>query len=206
MWDLPRPGIEPASPALADGFLTTAPPGKCLPPVFFEEFNKSALCGPPNCLLLPQGLNSTDPGTPLCSSLPPASNLFSSRNLRISHSAILAQWDQPAPLFGLNSLLPINHELPDSSELFQRGGGRRQPPGQHASAGLLHLPLSGVGPQDAPSPSSPQLRTSGPLRTRSPSLSCWIVRRRSPHAWPLLLLTVFPAISSRRASLSTGRI
>ena len=28
MWDLPRPGIEPMSPALADGFLTTAPPGK----------------------------------------------------------------------------------------------------------------------------------------------------------------------------------
>ena len=28
MWDLPRPGLEPVSPALAGGFLTTAPPGK----------------------------------------------------------------------------------------------------------------------------------------------------------------------------------
>ena len=28
MWDLPRPGIKPESPALAGGFLTTAPPGK----------------------------------------------------------------------------------------------------------------------------------------------------------------------------------
>ena len=28
MWDLPRAGIEPVSPALAGGFLTTAPPGK----------------------------------------------------------------------------------------------------------------------------------------------------------------------------------
>ena len=28
MWDLPRPGLEPMSPALAGGFLTTAPPGK----------------------------------------------------------------------------------------------------------------------------------------------------------------------------------
>ena len=28
MWDLPRPGLEPASPALAGGFSTTAPPGK----------------------------------------------------------------------------------------------------------------------------------------------------------------------------------
>ena len=28
IWDLPRPGLEPMSPALAGGFLTTAPPGK----------------------------------------------------------------------------------------------------------------------------------------------------------------------------------
>ena len=27
-WDLPRPGLEPVFPALAGGFLTTAPPGK----------------------------------------------------------------------------------------------------------------------------------------------------------------------------------
>ena len=32
MWDLPRPGLEPVSPALAGRFLTTAPPGK--PPIF----------------------------------------------------------------------------------------------------------------------------------------------------------------------------
>ena len=30
MWDLPEPGLEPVSPALAGGFLTTAPPGKPL--------------------------------------------------------------------------------------------------------------------------------------------------------------------------------
>ena len=28
MWDLPRPGLKPVSPALAGGSLTTAPPGK----------------------------------------------------------------------------------------------------------------------------------------------------------------------------------
>ena len=28
IWDLPRPGLEPVSPALAGGFSTTAPPGK----------------------------------------------------------------------------------------------------------------------------------------------------------------------------------
>ena len=27
-WDLPRPGLEPVSPALVGGFLTTVPPGK----------------------------------------------------------------------------------------------------------------------------------------------------------------------------------
>ena len=30
MWDPPRPGLEPASPALAGRFSTTAPPGKPL--------------------------------------------------------------------------------------------------------------------------------------------------------------------------------
>ena len=30
MWDLPRPGLEPVSPALAGRFLTTVPPGKPL--------------------------------------------------------------------------------------------------------------------------------------------------------------------------------
>ena len=32
MWDLPRPGLEPVSPALAGRFSTTAPPGK---PLYF---------------------------------------------------------------------------------------------------------------------------------------------------------------------------
>ena len=30
LWSLPRPGIEPVSPALAGGFLTTGPSGKSL--------------------------------------------------------------------------------------------------------------------------------------------------------------------------------
>ena len=34
MWDLPRPGLEPMSPALAGRFSTSAPPGK--PPVFIS--------------------------------------------------------------------------------------------------------------------------------------------------------------------------
>ena len=35
MWDLPKPGLEPVSPALAGRFSTTAPPGK--PPVYFKS-------------------------------------------------------------------------------------------------------------------------------------------------------------------------
>ena len=36
MWDLPRAGLEPVSPALADRFSTTAPPGKPNP-LFLER-------------------------------------------------------------------------------------------------------------------------------------------------------------------------
>ena len=36
MWDPPVPGIEPMSSALADGFLTTGPPGKPLVLLFFD--------------------------------------------------------------------------------------------------------------------------------------------------------------------------
>ena len=34
MWDLPGPGLEPVSPALAGGFLTTAPPGNSMAFIF----------------------------------------------------------------------------------------------------------------------------------------------------------------------------
>ena len=37
MWDLPGPGLKPVSPALAGGFLITAPPGKPLKLCFFKE-------------------------------------------------------------------------------------------------------------------------------------------------------------------------
>ena len=40
MWDLPGPGLEPVSPALVGGFLTTAPQGS--PPLdFFKKINIS---------------------------------------------------------------------------------------------------------------------------------------------------------------------
>lgn len=45
--------------------------------------------------------------------------------------------------------MPINHKLPDSSELFLSGGSCRQPLDQHASAGLYpYLSLSFYFHQD----------------------------------------------------------
>ena len=42
MWDLPGPGHEPMSPALAGGFLTTAPPGKPKTLFFKSSFRVTA--------------------------------------------------------------------------------------------------------------------------------------------------------------------
>ena len=43
MWDPPRPGLEPVSPALAGRFPTTASPGKPLSSAFEEECSKGHL-------------------------------------------------------------------------------------------------------------------------------------------------------------------
>ena len=40
MWDLPRPGLEPVSPALAGRFSTTAPPGKPLHFILVKIINR----------------------------------------------------------------------------------------------------------------------------------------------------------------------
>ena len=45
MWDLPRPGLEPVSPALAGRFSTTAPPGKPIEEALFEpNFQAKEAC------------------------------------------------------------------------------------------------------------------------------------------------------------------
>ena len=40
MWKLPSPGIEPMSPALADGFLSTESPGKSSPSILVDNLVK----------------------------------------------------------------------------------------------------------------------------------------------------------------------
>ena len=44
MWDLPRPGLEPVSPALAGRFSTTAPPGKPPNQEFLTAFCEQVRC------------------------------------------------------------------------------------------------------------------------------------------------------------------
>ena len=44
MWDLPRPGLEPVSPALAGRFSTTAPPGKAYNSFHSFALHLSSLC------------------------------------------------------------------------------------------------------------------------------------------------------------------
>ena len=43
MWDLPRPGIKPVSPALAGGFFTTEPPGKPEDPSYSPVLENSSV-------------------------------------------------------------------------------------------------------------------------------------------------------------------
>ena len=46
MWDLPRPGLEPLSPALVGRFSTTAPPGKPSAALVYKVFSSIMLaCG-----------------------------------------------------------------------------------------------------------------------------------------------------------------
>ena len=61
--DLPDPGIEPTSPALASGFFTTEPPGKPTLPVQFSSVAQSCptLCDP---------MNRSMPGLPVHHQLP----------------------------------------------------------------------------------------------------------------------------------------
>ena len=43
MWDLPRPGLQPVSPALAGRFSTTVPPGKPKIEFYIQSFSRK--CG-----------------------------------------------------------------------------------------------------------------------------------------------------------------
>ena len=52
MWDLPGPGLEPFSPTLAGGFLTTAPPGKPHVICLFDDNHPIGCGGVSDCGLV----------------------------------------------------------------------------------------------------------------------------------------------------------
>ena len=56
MWDLPRPGLEPVSPALVSGFSTTAPPGKPQSNLEKENWRNQA----PRLQTIPQSYSNQD--------------------------------------------------------------------------------------------------------------------------------------------------
>ena len=80
----------------------------------------SALSSPVDLSLASTVLGRNRPRDATCFRLRPLSNLFSSHN--IQNQPLSCPWSLgPVTIFfNLNSLLPINHELPDSSELFDR--------------------------------------------------------------------------------------
>ena len=65
MWDLPGPGLEPMSPALAGGFLTTVPPGKSKSGTFLSisALSRAAECV--NQIEFPISLEHPLSGNPL---------------------------------------------------------------------------------------------------------------------------------------------
>ena len=60
MWDLPGPGLEPMSPALAGRFLTSAPPGKPLIVVLICIFLGDSWCWVPFLVLLTMCMSSLE--------------------------------------------------------------------------------------------------------------------------------------------------
>ena len=133
MWDLPGPGLEPVSPALAGGFLTTAPPGKPYYDGFLTGFSVPiflffnpfyALHGPLMSLSLCLCLNSSSKRSksPTAQVQPPLLKFK-------PHHPICALWALARPKHTLfpwspaasllpwifsHSVVPLEHPLPPS--------------------------------------------------------------------------------------------
>ena len=112
MWDLPRPGLEPVSPALAGRFSTTAPPGK---PCFFLKLTTDA----PGLMEGNFFLSAIGFGL-----LPPAPKLYSEINLMVLFSTGMF-------LVGVSGVLS-SLGLAISKDKIATPGGHCQPQGRCA--------------------------------------------------------------------------
>lgn len=114
----------------------------CIQPAFFDPqpWNISAMASP---VAGPshkqdQGLGFNLQRGEICFPIPGVFMLPRHWSHLLGHPRAL----RPINTFELSSQLPISHKLPNWSESSQKGRGCHSPPSQHASSGLLHLPLS----------------------------------------------------------------
>ena len=86
MWDLPGPGLEPVSPALAGGFLTTEPPGK--PGTSLSTASPSFLSVPSSFPRVPLGAS---PGSPCFPRREPLRRPDRASRIQAGHAAAAAK-------------------------------------------------------------------------------------------------------------------
>ena len=118
IWDLPRPGLEPVSPALAGRFSTTAPPGKPKIQILYlglQEPSKSVLSTCTLTLILSQLPLFTSPITPR-----PGVWL---RPLRVMHHPTASLLLQEAP-----PRAPRTLSVPREDPLVLQDSTQAQPP------------------------------------------------------------------------------
>ena len=117
VWDLPGPGIEPVSPALAGGLLSTMPLGKSIPFLFFT---------------LPSLFSAFVP--PALSSPSPAHNLEQRHFPNLSLSLFMGEmrmvgstWEAPSGVSA--SVRRAGHTCPEGPVPLTSGMGRGGPQG-----------------------------------------------------------------------------
>ena len=136
MWDLPRPGLEPVSPALAGGLSTTAPPGKPLWVFFDQGFLLPALLG--TCRLP----NSTN-DLAVTSGSPGDSRLGSQT---VVHLAPLTTPSPPSTLCYPGPVVPaVGLPTPAEHLLFPFSHQALTRPLSAHSKTIVTLPLTGLG-------------------------------------------------------------
>ena len=106
MWNLPRPGLEPVSPALAGRFSTTAPPGKprnnLLREALWYLFSIQGSWGSERLSNLPSVSQLTSGGSHSCVSLMLILYLWPHHLFSLPWTKTLLEsgflWDQPCPV------------------------------------------------------------------------------------------------------------